>query len=145
MKHYSGWYYCTESNWTGEYFDVRNLVSIDKENAKNLIIKIPTEPTPENGFSCSFRKLKPEVFDWLLNNVKDEKPGLKGWCCGSDNYNLGYGEFSLFFYRRRDALNFIRTWSIYKKPTETYNQYTYVKKVLDKKTNKLIIVKKNTL
>jgi hypothetical protein len=142
MIHYTGYYFCSQSNWDGEYFHVRNLVSIDEENAKNLIDKFPLEPSIENRFSHSFKRLKPEVFDWLLNNVKDEKLGIKGWCCGNDSYNAGYNDFSLFFYRRKDARNFIKTWSIYKKPTETYNQNTYVNKVLNPKTNTLQIVKR---
>lgn len=74
-----------------------------------------------------------------MDNVKDQKPGIKGWCCGNREYNTDtYSDFSLFFYRRKDAISFIKTWSIYKKPTETYNQDTYVNKVLNKETNKLV-------
>jgi len=105
MIHYTGWYFCLRNNWDGNTFDARNLVSIDKENAKNLIIEYPLTPNIENRFSYSFKKLKPEVYDWLINNITDEKLGVKGWCCGDDNYNAGYVDFSLFFYRRKDALN----------------------------------------
>lgn len=138
MIHYTGWYFCFKSNWDGKNFDVRNLVSIDEENAKNLIIKVPLAPSTKNNFAHYFKKLKPEVFKWLEENVKNQNK-LKGWCCGNDEYNQGYGDFSLFFYRRKDAINFIKTWSIYKKPTQTYNQNTYVHKILCLKTNKLKI------
>jgi hypothetical protein len=142
MIHYTGWYFCTKNNWDGNTFDARNLVSIDKENAKNLIIKCSLVPNIDNRFSHYFKKLKPEVYDWLINNVTDEKLGVKGWCCGDDNYNCGYEDFSLFFYRRKDALNFIKTWSIYKRPTETWNQNSRIRKILDLKTNTLKPYKK---
>lgn len=145
MKHYSGWYFCCSCNWDNKMFDARNLVSIDydTEDFNNLIEKKSLYPDDEfNSWRCYY-ELKPEVIKWLEENVKDENAKLKGWCCGNKEYNSLMGEyFSVFFYRRRDALNFIKTWSIHKKPTETYNQNTYVRKVLDKKTNTLKVVKK---
>lgn len=78
-----------------------------------------------------------EYLEWLENNVKEQKPGLKGWCCGNDDYNSNNEDFSLFFYRRKDAKLFIKTWSIHKKATETFNQDTRVMRVLDTKTNTL--------
>jgi hypothetical protein len=121
-------------------FDVRNLVSIERteEDFKHLIVQ---ELLPNETWR-TFNKLKPEVYDWLINNIKDEKPGLKGWCCGNNEYNSNGEGFSLFFYRRKDAKAFIKTWSVHKKATETYNQNTYTLRVLDKKTNTLKIVKR---
>ena len=141
MIHYTGWYFCTRSNWDNGMFDVRNLVSIGRQedDYKKLLV----EEILPNEVWKTFTKLKPEVYDWLMNNVKDEKPGLKGWCCGNDDYNSSnYEGFSLFFYRRKDAKAFIKTWSVHAKATETYNQNTYVNRVLDKKTNTLKIVKR---
>ena len=139
MKHNTGWYFCSQSNWDGDFFDCRSLVQVDEEDFENLILSVSIEPTRENNFSYTLKKIKPEVFDWLVDNIKDIKPGFKGWCCGNDDYNSRgeSGSYSLFFCRRKDAINFIKTWSIYKKPTETFNQNTYVQKILDKKTNKL--------
>lgn len=148
MIHYTGFYYCTMSNWDNEWFDVTNLVSTERksEDYDNLIdSKYDINLEEENIFRRQIRycELKPEVFLWLEENVKDQQNGLKGWCCGNKEYNTGSHEgFSLFFYRRKDAQNFIRTWSVHKKPTETYNQNTYVNKVLDKTTNTLKVVKK---
>lgn len=145
MKHYTGFYFCLQSNWDGTVFDSPNLVSIENKSVDfdNLIDKISLFPDDKYNFWKTYRQLKPEVFDWLEENVKNQSKKLKGWCCGNKEYNSHSSEgFSLFFYRRRDALNFIKTWSVHKKPTETYNQNTYVNKVLDEKTNTLKIVKK---
>ena len=43
-------------------------------------------------------------------------------------------------YRRKDALAFIKKWSIYKKPTEYFNQNTCVKKRLNLKTKTLKVI-----
>ncbi len=146
MIHYTGFYFCTRSNWDGEMFDVCNLVSIERktEDFNNILDKKSLFPDDEYNKWRSYYELKPEVFKWLEDNIKDQNKELKGWCCGNKDYNSNVSEgFSLFFYRRKDALNFIKIWSIYKKPTETYNQNTYVHKILNKSTNTLKIVNKN--
>lgn len=140
MIHYTGAYFCLRSNWDNDNFDTPNLVSIEykSEDYAKLIDKKSLHPDDEFNSWRTYSELKPEVFKWLEENVKYQNDGLKGWCCGNNEYNSNMGEgFSLFFYRRRDAQNFIRTWSVHKKPTETYNQNTYVNKILDKKTNTL--------
>ena len=145
MIHYTGFYFCTQSNWNHDFFYARNLVAIEdnSEDFKILLDKLPLHPEGEHESWKSYYQLKPEVLSWLEENVKDEDKITKGWCCGDKEYNSRLGEyFSLFFYRRKDALNFIKTWSVHKKPTETYNQNTYVRKVLDKETNTLKIVKR---
>ena len=145
MNHYTGFYFCTRSNWDNNTFFVRNLVSIEykTEDFNNLLVKIPYVSDDKFNTWGYCYQLKPEVFDWLEANVKNENKKLKGWCCGNNDYNSQICEyFSLFFYRRKDALNFIKTWSIHKKPTKTYNQNTYVLKVLDEKTNTLKVVKR---
>jgi hypothetical protein len=146
MIHCTGWYFCTKSNWDNNIFDARNLVDIPYKDIdwENLIISSSLFPKDEYNSYKNYNELKPEVFIWLTLNIKDQKLGLKGWCCGNKDYNSNtYEGFSLFFYRRKDAINFIKTWSFYKKPTETYNQNTYIKKILNIKTNKLEIVKNN--
>lgn len=147
--HYTGYYTCIRSNWNEQMFDARNLVVIgieeldSDEDYRNLVHQ---EPNPEYDFenyqphvSRIITSLKPEIFKWLEENVKDEKDGVKGWCCCSEkNAVENYFTYDLFFYRRKDAMNFIKTWSIHKRATKTYNQDTYVEKILDLKTNKLI-------
>lgn len=86
-------------------------------------------------------RLKKEVFLWLENNVKDINSSKKGWCLGDDFYNKdSIISFEFFFYRRRDALNFIKEWSFYKKPTTYFNYFNNIRKKLNIKTNKLKIV-----
>ena len=45
MKHYTGFYYCTRSNWDGEMFDVGNLVAVERksEDFNNTINKVCTK------------------------------------------------------------------------------------------------------
>lgn len=139
MNFYSGAYFCTQSHWDGGFYHANNCVAIisydkayGKEDFNKLIVK--------HGDT---KRLTNPVMEWLKENVKDTSKGEKGWCVGSDEYNkLDCLTFSLFFYRRKDALNFIRTWSIYKKPTEMYNQNTNVLKKLDLETMKLKVVER---
>jgi hypothetical protein len=164
MKLYIGYYYCTESNWDDKLFDTSYLVSIEQYDKKDLINNKIDFLNPK-AFSDDFKnvidvkflypddkiyswktffQLKPEVFSWLEQNVTNKKHNKKAWCCGNKEYNSDNPvsqDFDLFFYRKKDALNFIKTWSILKKPTLVYNQFTYVKKVLNTKTNKYSIIK----
>ena len=144
MFFYSGWYYCTQDNWTGTDYDSRNLVSIEEYNDTygtkdftNLITE--RRDFDDEGNRLQIKTLDPKAVSWLLKNVLDDpKTGEKGWCMGNEDYNsTGGSDFSLWFYRRRDAMSFIKEWSVYKKPTETYNQNSYVKKKLNLDTNTL--------
>lgn len=125
MKFYSGWYYCDDSNWGGSY-DSKNLVSInrfpDKDFNNNDYVNLV-----EN------KELKDVVIEWLNNNIKDDSYGRKGWCISARKND----DISIWFYRRKDALLFIKEWSYYKKPCYSYNQNTYVSKKLNLKTNTL--------
>lgn len=78
--------------------------------------------------------LKPEVMDWLADNIADIN-GEKGWCVGSNDYLVGDGSgFSVFMQRRKDAMLFIKTWSKYKKPIHYCQYFTDVRKRLDLET-----------
>lgn len=152
MLHYTGYYFCTKSNWDGKLFSANNLVSFEIENLNTRgfyltkdALKILDKKEINNtilGIRGDCYYLKPEVYDWLIANVKDDQKGNKGWCCGNDEYNTRTYEFNLFFYRRKDTLKFIKEWGEYGKPTETYNQNTYVKKKLNLKTMKYEIIKR---
>jgi hypothetical protein len=73
--------------------------------------------------------LKQEVVDWLNENVADDAKGVyndnkKGWAMGNDQYR-GTGSstsLTLWFYRKRDAMAFVKRWSTHGKPT-TYLNY----------------------
>lgn len=91
---------------------------------------------PNDGYTEDFLKrvstksgvptLKPDVVDWLNENVKDcasNKEQPQGWAMGNDSYrSKGCMDITIWFYRRRDAMKFIKEWSIHKKPT-TYLNY----------------------
>lgn len=91
--------------------------------------------------------LKSHVLEWLEANIKDrpakqtddgESP--KGWCIGSANYRgKNPYSFTVFFYRKRDAMAFIREFSVYKKPVHYCQYFSDVRKSLDLKTGKYII------
>jgi len=102
--------------------------------------------TPNNDLSIdiyknaglrTIRKLKPEVMDWLEDNIPDLK-GEKAWCVGSDKYNLqdSCSSYSIFMQRRKDAMKFIKTWSKFKKPINYCQYFTDVRKKLDLATLK---------
>lgn len=82
--------------------------------------------------------LKPEVYQWLLDNVPDSEDNEKMWCIGSRAYLFrdSYSSFSFFFQRRKDAMKFIKTWSIHKKPVYYTQYFTDVRKKLNLETMK---------
>ena len=69
---------------------------------------------------------RPEVMAWLHENVADVRDAdqPQGWCIGNHAYRSrgGAGELTFWFRRRRDAMAFIRRWSVHGKPT-TYLNY----------------------
>lgn len=89
-------------------------------------------------------RLKPEVIDWLNENVKDRKdPDYpQGWCCGDDVYQSTGMDMSIFFHRKADALAFIERWSRFKQPTTYFDYFKspIVRKELNFETNKLVRV-----
>ena len=81
--------------------------------------------------------LKPEVIDWLEAFIPDApNPGYnnctKAWCMGNDEYRSGgrFGEFSLWFYRKRDAMEFVKFWSVHKKCTTYFDYFNETRKEL---------------
>lgn len=85
----------------------------------------------------TIKVLKPEVMDWLTENIPDTKEG-KGWCVGNDYYVAtdSRSSYSVFFQRRKDAMAFIKRWSKWKKPLHYTQYFTDVRKVLNMKTGK---------
>ena len=87
--------------------------------------------------------IKPEMIKWLENNIKDRKgeDSDKGWTIGTDQYNSNaHSGFDIFFHRQKDALAFIKEFSIYKKPTDFFNYFRDIRKKLDFNTMKLVTV-----
>ena len=94
------------------------------------------------------QRLKPEVYRWLEENIVDSKDAdyNKAFCVGTDQYNaVDYLSFNIFFYRRSDAMKFIRTWSVYKKPTTYFDYFKEIRKEYNFKTKTLQVVEEFTL
>lgn len=81
--------------------------------------------------------LKPEIMEWLKENVPDTKEG-KGWCVGSDHYTATDSGMSypVFFQRRKDAMAFIKRWSKWKRPLYYTQYFTDIRKKLNMETGK---------
>jgi hypothetical protein len=97
----------------------------------------------EDGWSTNPMRLRPDVLAWLHNNVKPRKgwDQPQGWAIGNDEYNSRDGiSFSIFFHRQTDAMKFIRTWSIYKKPVSFLNYFEAYRRELI--NGKLVKVKR---
>lgn len=123
----------------------------DREEANNFISTLKEEhKTSKKGYTKKYyddlhnivgkkkiAALKPEVMQWLEDNVPDFK-NEKGWCIGSKEYraNDSASSFSIFFQRRRDALAFIKRWSKWKKPIHYCQYFTDVRKKLNLETLK---------
>lgn len=155
--------WCSDSNWGGMY-DCQIIVSIDcyeeynQEDWNNLFTKekhfsqedyeeikkicIGKEYCTEDFYLSMSTKytnaLKPEVYQWLLDNVPDSVDNEKMWCIGSKDYIFrdSCSSFSFFFQRRKDAMEFIKTWSKYKKPVYYTQYFTDVRKKLNFETMK---------
>lgn len=74
--------------------------------------------------------LNQDVINWLMVNVADStdkamKDQPQGWAMGNDNYRShNYGmDITIWFLRRIDAMQFIKTWSIHQKPTTFCNYF----------------------
>jgi hypothetical protein len=172
MNYLQNHIWCSDSNWGGQY-DCRHLVSVDKyhldsesrEDWDNLVdekaeiyfdqdecdrlteMYINRGITPDKEwFEKSSPNLKPEVLQWLVDNVEDRPKSsgedcLKGWCVGSTEYrHTDGGSITIFFHRRKDAMAFIKKWSKWKKPTHYCQYFTDVRKKLDLETMKYVTV-----
>lgn len=159
--------FCTNSNWGGDYWsrymvELDTLRKVEQEDCKNLLIEkeafdeerwnhskdffekrgyTPEQLELQKGFyQKHYKVFKPEVIEWLAANVADikDKDQTKGWCVGSDAYQMRDGHsVAIWFYRRKDAMNFIRTFSIHKKPTTYFDYFKEICKELNLKKNVL--------
>lgn len=138
--------WCSDSNWGGMY-DCRVIVSIDMI-AKGKSYYDPLEPDWINlieeddnftfqdgaGFTQhGTQRLKPEVIQWLKDNVKDKR-----WAVGTDDYNSrNQISFTVFFQSSRDALKFIKRWSSHKNVVRYFNYFKDIRRELNPKTGRL--------
>lgn len=158
--------WCSMSHWDGEIYHCRHLVGLNSyedgyvEDWNNLIDEDAEKffNQEEYDFWCqskysekygisnkddvmkSVNNLKPEVLQWLKENVKDRKgeTNNKGWCIGSTEYraNDSGSSFTIFFHRRKDAMAFIKRFSKWKKPIQYCQYFTDVRKTLNLETGK---------
>ena len=151
--------FCRDSIWGGQY-NCRVIVSIEmiakdktyydphESDWINLIEEVPYDNGKEIPFKkYSTRRLKPEVVQWLNDNVKDrtllkwqiEKGEHKqGWAIGTDEYNSGDGlSFTVFFESSRDAMKFIKRWSSYKNAVDYLNYFKDIRRELNPNTGRL--------
>jgi len=107
-----------------EFFNKRELKEFtekDKEKAKEFT----TSELNGSMFKRISFTLKQEIIDWLNDNIEDVKNSdentpiekRKGWAIGNKYYNFKQGyQIDIIFTRQLDAIEFIKKWSIYKKP-----------------------------
>lgn len=81
--------------------------------------------------------LKDDVLLWLEANVADAKDSYengttKGWCMGNQAYRSRgeYGRLTLWFQRKKDAMAFIKAWSVHEKPTTYFDYFKEIRKKL---------------
>jgi hypothetical protein len=149
--------WCSDSNWGGCY-DCRVIVTLHRVPEGKTYYDAPcpdwvlVEEHPfkskEDRFRFTTVRARADVLEWLNTNVKDRKlikwqiqkgESAKGWSVGTDEYNSATGiSFSFFFEREHDGMNFIKHWSVYKKPTYYCQYFKDIRKELDFKTGKLI-------
>jgi hypothetical protein len=143
---------CHDSNWGGD-FSCSVIVTIKRvpkgkryydepeQDWKNLIYVIDESCyKPNKGqipYSRFVQRLDQKILDWLALNVKDGENSSKQWCVGTDDYNSKDVDFCVFFCRISDAVKFVKTWSIYKKPTSYFNYFTEDRRELNMETGKL--------
>lgn len=136
-----------------------NLIIIDKDidkSERRVLVDMKNDPESNGDYDhwtdekmdkmalCSYPSLKPEVMKWLEDNVEPPKSKRDydaqphGWCIGDVDYRLGSRKnFTIWFYRRNDALKFIKQWSFYKKPTTYLNYFKNDYQELNVISNKL--------
>jgi len=159
MRYFTNHCWCSDSIHGG-CFDCRFIVTIEREvdvvDWPKIIDKVECfdqknyefrkdffssrrEVTDEWLMETSMKSsitLKPHVIEWLEANVKD-----KGWTIGSPVYNSANTlDLDVFFIRRRDAMKFIKEFSVHKKPTAYFDYFRDKRMVLDTDTGKLVIV-----
>lgn len=142
-----------DSDWPALLFDEEFCVQEEYDRCVRVFEKMNNDKPGSAVFTddairqMSTRNvpsLKPEVIDWLTENVhqstdKQMVDQPQGWAMGNAEYRQNdSSHFSIFFLRRRDALNFIKVWSIHKQPTTYFNYFTDDKrKLIDGKLTKV--------
>ena len=137
MEYYKNHQWCNESNWQSRPFSSSYSVTIhcDEEDWSSVVYeKEQTVDIRGHNTIIVVPTLKTNVIKWLKNvrpPVDDREEQFEGWAMGNDEHrgrNLHH--LNIWFYRRRDALNFIKEFSVHKKPTAYYDSFADVRKIL---------------
>lgn len=154
---------CSDSNWGGDY-SCRVIVTIDQYETRadiydqkssldwNTILEkhpylVKQSEVVLNCYMDEVYRLKPEVIQWLKDNIKDRKlkkweiksgDQPQAWAVGTDDYNFKSDiDFRIFFERVTDAMKFVKRWSKIKQPKQYFNYFKNIRRELDSKTNRL--------
>jgi hypothetical protein len=100
------------------------IASLDRIPVNKSYYDTPNEDwTNLLVFDKTYPQLKPEVHQWLEQNIPDRNK-VKGWTIGTDKYNsIDTLRFSFFFQSAHDAEKFIKKWSSIGKPAEKLNYF----------------------
>ena len=138
--------WCSMSNWDGEHYNCQYILSVDEEDGDDILVYEKTDILEDHWkyveemlrkedkvkdidklkqtYYRSTYNLKPEVIQWLIDNVEDKK-GCKGWCIGSEEYRLNDGgSFPIFFQRKSDVYKFVKRWSKLGRLEVDFNYFT---------------------
>ncbi len=166
MHHHINHCWCSASHRDGGMFDSRNMVDINRleadeadwdnliemsrvvsqerqEMMKGVFDKFPevydTEEKILEACRVDCPNLKPEIVEWLEQNIKPARDGSPGWAMGNDDYraNSSYS-LTLWFIRHGDAKRFIKQWSSFGKATSYFDYFKdpIINLVLDTETMK---------
>ena len=116
-----------------------NFIEIRKENGESI-----NEESLKSISVDTTYQLKLELLKWLKENIKDrtKHDNNNGWNIGSELYlSKNVSCVTIFFHRRRDALNFIKQFSVYKNPTFYLNYFKDIRKIINFNTLKLEMYK----
>lgn len=155
--------WCSDSNWGGHYDcqiivslncyedhnmeDWNNVLAQEKHFSQKQYEKAKEIFAGEDYHTDYFHRgyatrtvnvPKPEVVQWLNENVEPDSQGEPMFAYGSKDYSSEDSScsYSFFFQRRKDAMKFIKTWSIHKKPVYYTQYFTDVRKKLNLETMK---------
>ena len=160
--------WCSKSNWEDSHYDCQYILSIDEEGGDNILVYEKTDNLDPNWkhveamlrkdypkeklgdldklkqtYYNSAYNLKPEVIQWLVDNIEDTKNG-KGWCIGNEDYRINDGgSFPIFFQRKSDVFKFVKRWSKCGRLEVDYNYFTGVRRVWNKELGKYLVEGKN--
>lgn len=128
IKEYEDFDPFDQSNRTQDWVNLINLyesISYDDYRINKKYFSKKKDFTEEDIIEMSLRTcpiLKPEVIEWLEELPDSGKE--KAWCIGNTQYRMASStEISIFFKRKKDAMAFIKKWSVFTHPTSYFDYF----------------------